>query len=172
MKLVYWSWTCSLSVLNMDNKLELQVKKIVNASYLGRLWVRSTICEIWWNSCVDSGHAAYLWSIGVTIRTCANKRNSCTVARHAAYLCSMSMKHKLIQVTKLIYSESVMQPIGAELALETWLAPTNENMYLCSRYGLSDLNMDTKHDSRQVMNFVYWRLTYSLRVLCMSSKQD
>ena len=32
------------------------------------------------------------------------------------------------------------------------------NMYLCSRYFLSVLNMGSKHYSRQVMKFVYWRL--------------
>jgi len=58
---------------------------------------------------------------------------------------------------------------GNEYGIEKWLAPTGQNRVLALVFSLSVLNMDSKHDLRQLMKSPS---TFSLSLLNMSSNQD
>jgi hypothetical protein len=65
-----------------------------------------------------------------------------------------------------------MQLNCAEYGFQTWLAATQGSRVLAFNIGLSVRNKTWKHDSLQMMKFVYCHSKYSLTVLNMGSKHD
>ena len=78
---------------------------------------------------------------------------------------NLGSNHDSHQPKKIPVLVSLLPPNYAENRLETWLGRKEKFVNWRSNDGLSVFNRSSKHDSRQLMNFVYWHWIFSQTVL-------